>query len=224
MNKVINLLWTGGWDSTFRLLQILLIEKRIVQPIYIIDTSRKSLAQELIAIEKIILLLKKNYPNESENLKEVSFYYKNLSTLNDLDKQYFNAFKKVCHIGEQYLWLSGISTKYNLEELELSIEKFLPDMREGTWFHEVIKWIIGEGHECQIDIQNLKDEKVLLFKYYRFPIIHLAKNDMAGIAREHGFYDILTQSWFCHNPILNRPCGYCRPCKVARHNNNYTFT
>jgi 7-cyano-7-deazaguanine synthase in queuosine biosynthesis len=48
------------------------------------------------------------------------------------------------------------------------------------------------------------------------------KNDMASIAREKGFYDILIQSWFCHNPIMNRPCGYCRPCKIARHNNNYT--
>lgn len=34
------LLWTGGWDSTFRLLSLLLGEQREVQPYYIIDSLR----------------------------------------------------------------------------------------------------------------------------------------------------------------------------------------
>ena len=32
------LLWTGGWDSTFRLLSLLLREQREVQPYYILDS------------------------------------------------------------------------------------------------------------------------------------------------------------------------------------------
>lgn len=33
---------TGGWDSIFRLLQLLLIDKRAVQPVYILDPERWS--------------------------------------------------------------------------------------------------------------------------------------------------------------------------------------
>src|SRR5688572_33020809 len=34
------LLWTGGWDSTFRLLMLLLVERRAVQSYYIVDRLR----------------------------------------------------------------------------------------------------------------------------------------------------------------------------------------
>lgn len=53
MQKKHTLLWTSGWDSIFRLLEIILIEKELVQPIYIIDEDRKSLKNELNAIDLI---------------------------------------------------------------------------------------------------------------------------------------------------------------------------
>jgi len=43
----VNLLWTGGWDSTFRLLYLVFVEKRRVQPYYIVDTERRSTLNEL---------------------------------------------------------------------------------------------------------------------------------------------------------------------------------
>jgi len=39
---VVNLLWTGGWDSTFRLLQLILDTRATIQPVYVIDTARRS--------------------------------------------------------------------------------------------------------------------------------------------------------------------------------------
>ena len=42
----INLFWTGGWDSTFRLLQLIIVFRKRVQPYYIIDTTRKSVQNE----------------------------------------------------------------------------------------------------------------------------------------------------------------------------------
>ena len=49
----INLFWTGGWDSTFRLLQLIIVFRKRVQPYYIIDTTRKSVQNEKQAINKI---------------------------------------------------------------------------------------------------------------------------------------------------------------------------
>ena len=38
----VQILWTGGWDSTFRLLQLLLELKLEVIPHYVIDDTRES--------------------------------------------------------------------------------------------------------------------------------------------------------------------------------------
>jgi hypothetical protein len=45
---VINLLWTGGWDPTYRLLELLLIEDQMVRPHYIVDPECESIANEII--------------------------------------------------------------------------------------------------------------------------------------------------------------------------------
>ena len=65
--KPINILWTSGWDSTFQLLNLLLVEKKQVQPYYIMFSQRKSLRRELQAIEEIKIKLFDLYP-ESEKL------------------------------------------------------------------------------------------------------------------------------------------------------------
>jgi hypothetical protein len=49
---VVNILWTGGWDSTFRMLQ-LSTKDIIIQPFYIIDDNRVSRNFELNAIRTI---------------------------------------------------------------------------------------------------------------------------------------------------------------------------
>ena len=43
----VNLLWTGGWDSTFRLLSLVLIKRKPVQPFYVIDVGRVSTIREI---------------------------------------------------------------------------------------------------------------------------------------------------------------------------------
>ena len=48
-----NLFWTGGWDSTFRLLQLVVEQGRLVQPYYIIDPNRLSLRHEIKAMSDI---------------------------------------------------------------------------------------------------------------------------------------------------------------------------
>lgn len=48
----IKMLWTGGWDSTFQLLQLLFVQKRRVAPFYLIDEPRQSTGMELLAMEK----------------------------------------------------------------------------------------------------------------------------------------------------------------------------
>jgi len=63
----IKLFWTWGWDSTFRLLYILVVEKKHVQPYYIIDSPRESTMHELKAMESIRSDVINKFP-ETKNL------------------------------------------------------------------------------------------------------------------------------------------------------------
>ena len=47
------LLWTGGWDSTFQLLQLLIIHRRRVTPFYLLDEERRSTGVEIRTIKRI---------------------------------------------------------------------------------------------------------------------------------------------------------------------------
>ena len=46
-NQPINLFWTGGMDSTFRLIQLTVVYNKVVQPYYIIDPNRNSILFEI---------------------------------------------------------------------------------------------------------------------------------------------------------------------------------
>ncbi|HYD83353.1 MAG TPA: hypothetical protein VEA63_04860, partial [Opitutus sp.] len=49
----VDLLWTGGWDSTYRLLDLVLRKSRTVAPHYVVDPDRSGTIQELRAMRAI---------------------------------------------------------------------------------------------------------------------------------------------------------------------------
>ena len=51
-------LWTGGWDSTFRIVE-LSRSFCSIQPIYVIDPERQSIGYELAAMDAIVDSLRK---------------------------------------------------------------------------------------------------------------------------------------------------------------------
>lgn len=59
----VNLLWTGGWDSSFRLLQLLLLHGRRVVPWYLVDETRASARNELAAMQRIRERLFQEHPH-----------------------------------------------------------------------------------------------------------------------------------------------------------------
>ena len=65
---VVNLLWTGGWDSTFRLLQLLLLHRVPVVAYYIEDPTRPSTGIELETMARIVDRLHDAYPHTRDLL------------------------------------------------------------------------------------------------------------------------------------------------------------
>ena len=64
----VNLLWTGGWDSTFRLLQLLLSHRVPVVPYDLEDPTRASTRIELDTMARITAHLRDAYPHTRELL------------------------------------------------------------------------------------------------------------------------------------------------------------
>ncbi|NRR75753.1 hypothetical protein HRD57_10360 [Tetragenococcus halophilus] len=65
-----NILWTGGWDSTFRVLSLVILQNKEVQPYYIIDPGRASNEVELLTMEKIKKEVVRKFPNTKGLIKK----------------------------------------------------------------------------------------------------------------------------------------------------------
>ncbi len=209
----INLLWTGGWDSTFRLLELLIIEKKSVQPYYIVDHERASTLYEMKAMQTIKEILFIKFPETQELLFPTITQRRNQIKPNKEITQKWKQFYKEIKLGSQYDWIPRFAEEQGLYDLELGHEKpYKPRPLD-----EIIDPnIIGEGHECRVT-SNPTRPMVTLFKYFRFPIYFVTKAKMERISRENDFFDIMQNVWFCHRPRSNgTPCEFCRPCRVAK--------
>jgi hypothetical protein len=70
----VRLLWTRGWDSTFRLLAALLIERRAVRPFYMVDglRHRPGVPEERQAMRRIRQLIAHWHPEAAPHLLPTS--------------------------------------------------------------------------------------------------------------------------------------------------------
>jgi hypothetical protein len=64
--QVINILWTGGWDSTYRVID-LSFKEVVIQPYYLRD-NRLSEAMELSVIRNLTEKIRNRKTNKSELL------------------------------------------------------------------------------------------------------------------------------------------------------------
>lgn len=212
MTKPLNILFTGGYDSTFRLLQAAIIEKAEIQPHYIIDHKRKSRRIELKTMDNILDLLSHSFPEARRRIQEIKFTHRR-----DIPKTHLREkvplLRKQMHLGEQYFWLLDYTMLHPTMHFELSIEKY---ELNGRGISDIfVRNTIDLGSNRHV-IDSPDIEGLDAFKNFRFPILHIDKQDMLQIATENKFDHILLSSWSCHTPTLFKDrCGVCKPCKQS---------
>jgi hypothetical protein len=212
---VINLFWTGGWDSTFRLLYLLLVEGKKVRPYYILDTERESTIFELKAREAIKDNLFKKYPETKKLLLPTIIVLKTDIKPNETVTSKYQRLASAAHIGIQYEWLSRFAHEFRLYDAELCIAKDPPGQVDEL-DSLLIPELQGEGHDCRMR-DNTNNDDLNIFKHFRFSTIHLTKLDMKQLSKQLGFYNVLRNTWFCHSPTKEGlPCGGCVPCQVRK--------
>ncbi|NBC65091.1 MAG: hypothetical protein GVY07_05425 [Bacteroidetes bacterium] len=204
-NAPVNILWTGGWDSTFRCLQLILAEKKEVQPYYIIDSRRKSSEIEMETMKKIKDHLFQKYPESQSFLRTV--IYKNMDEI-DPDEEIFDAWKEIRnkrHIGSQYKWLASYCKQHQINDIELCLDKSTNKHNfENTLTYRLSENPVSRSYQ-------------VIFQYFSLPLVETSKMEMAEIAEKNGWISILEMTWFCHRPVHipfygKIPCGGCNPC------------
>ena len=222
MNKKIKyIFWTGGYDSTFRLCQLLIRYKNQVQPIYITDkyidnyknnrTRRKNHSQELNSQRKIRNLLYSKFPYTKKLLKQ-TLILDNIKYDRDTEGSMIKLKhnKYVRRERCQYGAMAQITKDLN-KNIEVCAEI-------GGHIHKHLNnKMICSKRNCSYNnyrLQNTRGEPELkLFEKFIFPIIGYNKKDMYEEAIVYKYNHILEHTWSCWYPKNNKPCGRCIMCR-----------
>lgn len=215
-NKVYNIFWTSGWDSTFRLVDLVLIKGKTVQPYYVLDEKRPSTGIELERMEEIReQLFSKDSLVRERILPAIEYPASGIPQNKEITES-LQALKRRSHIGGQYDFLARLALHYDIRDLELCIHK--DDKAHAFLEQHVEKVTDTEGKYTYRLGENAEDKELhVVFNRFLFPIFEMTKLEMDAYAQEHGFKDIMESTWFCHKPLLSKkPCGFCRPCIYTR--------
>ena len=210
MEKANNVLWTGGWDSTFRVIQLFRLGATI-QPIHVLDHNRQSSKKELEVVKELALKIPLQYKASKGKILPLDVIYRKNIPSNLFLKLLHKKLKTKHGIGKQYYWLGSLAKQRKYKSLEVSLHK--EDMHKFFSEDQMIE-INDErlGLNCRINTKKVNFRKKYIFKNMMFPLMTISKPQMKIVAEENNFIDLMELTWFCHKS-KERPCGECNPCK-----------
>ena len=214
--RTINILWTGGLDSTCRVAQLSQMDNIIIQPYYIIDPGRGSIKYEINAMKNIAAIIR-NHPKTTAELKDTI-----LVKLNDIKKvpeitKSYNIFKEKYRLGGQYDFLARYAKQENIA-LEVGLE-CSPRSKAYITVTSESKDLLEEKEvdELLINKETSSRDLINVFENLRIGkrIWTMSKLEEVEYMKSIGLGNIISLTHFCHAPIFGLTCGQCNPCKDA---------
>lgn len=227
------LYWTGGYDSTFRLIEMLVDENKVVQPIYValvLDNDcqteesctklwlRRNRKEEYTAMESIVAKIKEKYPHLEERLLKTIIVDEHITddTFNfNYEKLFYSKNlwpkKRKTH---QYLFLSKYAY-YHKKAIDIGV---LGIHEKSLLAKFLKKKLVKTDDNFIIKIKNHP------LTYLRFPLFGRTKEILLEKAQVNGYDDILKLTWSCWFPKDGKPCEKCPMCKerIVEHPDNKT--
>lgn len=209
--KTVEILWTGGWDSTFRVVELSREDNIVIQPIYIIDPNRKSVEYEKRSMDNIVSALKRKPGTKAEFMPTVMYRLEEIPRDDNISKA-FHTIHAITNLGNQHEWLAWLGKLHpNMEmctEAGIAETSHIIDAIERFCTLDIKDNIGHVNHEKSTEEGNL------VLGWFTFPIITRTEVEMFQTIRDWGYEDVMKHIWFCHNPINGEPCGFCHPCDV----------
>lgn len=217
-DRIINILWTGGLDSTYRIVELSQYAV-IVQPYYLIDPLRQSTKYEIRAMSRIRELLLQNKKTLFKLLQTKYIDIREIPADEEITQSYIKLYEKY-KLGSQYDWLARFA-KYADLQLEFALEKSPRGKAFRTISNEskIVTEQVGELSVYKIDEAFSSKEVCDVLGNFRFPCTLWTKTKEQEVdeMRRLRMDDVLSCTWFCHKPIFGLTCGHCHPCQDALH-------
>lgn len=208
--RIINILWTGGLDSTFRIVELSRCHCTI-QPYYVSFRNRKSFHHELKAIDKITRILRKDSRTRAKLLDLIIVSEKEIPR----DVAIFDSWTRLMR-GRS--WQYYVLAKY-VNQLNVEIEMGLQFSPNGTVASAIDESLLIHHPDPDYDVlvidKTRADQDTLtVFGGFCFPesLFHKSKKEEIDTLRRDGYERVLKHVWFCFHPTWGFPCGHCPPC------------
>ncbi|MFO7732385.1 MAG: hypothetical protein R6X21_01895 [Candidatus Aminicenantes bacterium] len=209
----VKIFWTGGWDSSFRVVWLVLVERRKVQPLYIVDEDRRSSPDELRAMARIRKQMREKTDDLAGLLAPTQVFLLSEIEPNPEVTEKYKALTARFQVGSQFEWLPRFAENHGMADIEMAIEKNTFRPRDPIYEY-LGKHLIKENDTHRL-MEPCPDGGLEIFRRFRFPTYFKTKLEMVEEAKRENFYDMLLESWFCHRPRRGQPCGICHPCRDA---------
>lgn len=218
--KKVNLLWTGGFDSTFRLCQLSRMEDVEVQPIYFCFRSvRANEKREKEAQAKILPILRSKPETKATILNPIYFEEKNLPKDPEAEAA-FEKWKVEKHVPMQNRWLCRLALVF--PKIEIGREgPTLKHRHDGYRYGKTRTWLMSHGVQFRDypdgasvpDFTHAEPGLDLLFGRFSYPILGIPETQMAVIIHQWGYEDLFKMTWSCDEGH-ETPCGICSNCQT----------
>ena len=192
-NSIRNVFWTGGMDSTARLIRVLLTTKAPVQPHFVIR-HEECTGHEINAQNNIRRAFGRKYPELKSNFLPTTYTNVDLIPRSEEIASQIKEIEQKVQVYEQYHILADYCHASGIDQVDIVFERnenFDPNQPDVSQFFAVSP----------------------PFKSFRNPHADLTKMGAYNIAKEEGWDDLLKLTSFCRKPRRRgRPCGTCGPC------------
>jgi hypothetical protein len=107
-SAVIRILWTGGWDSTYRIVE-LSRQNITIEPIYVYGDNRQSEKKEINAMKRILKELERMEKTKAQFLP-IKFISKDSIPPNKEITAAYNKIARETNLGSQHEWLARLAS------------------------------------------------------------------------------------------------------------------
>lgn len=206
--RIVEIFWTGGFDSTFRIVQLSRCDV-VIQPYYISD-NRESESNELDAIRSITKILI-THKGTRCIFRELIIVNMKDRTQNSSITEAYTHLRKTDFFGSQYEWLACFSLYH--PGIELSIHEDDKALLLINKYGSLLTCDDPDIGKYQVIDKKKSDHNIItLFKNYHLPLASWTKLNMQKFYVEEGYKDVMDLTWFCYSPKKGKPCGMCNPC------------
>ena len=211
-------MWTGGLDSTYTIIVYSRYDIEI-QPYYL-RHGRKSEKYELDAMRELNKDILAHEGTRAKILPLIIIEEGDIPRDSEVEEAY-GKLKAEGGLGSQYDWIARYARRADVKGLYYSPVKPLSDSSkfrsciEANGGYTEIKNSVGRSVFVIDPERSTRELKLVFGDFNLSETFDMTKQDEEKALREMGYGNLIEKTWFCHTPVLGRPCGYCHPCETT---------